>query len=115
MLFRSYVPQARLSAIIDDFWLYEDYAGAHAHERILPSGTFEMVFNLWEDELRIYGPSDQDVCRRFSGALISGPYARPFMSDTEEEAAFSASISSRAALAQFSDCQPANWPTLTST
>lgn len=28
-----------------------------------------------------------DECRRFSGALISGPYAGPFMSDTEEEAA----------------------------
>src|SRR5262245_31044666 len=73
--------------MIDDFWLYEDYAGEHSRERILPSGTFEMVFNLQEDELRIYGPSDQDRCRRFSGALISGPYAGPFMSDTKEEAA----------------------------
>jgi AraC-like DNA-binding protein len=46
-----------------------------------------MVFNLQEDELRIYGPSDRDACRRFSGALVSGPYAGPFMSDTKEEAA----------------------------
>lgn len=87
MLFRSYVPRGRLSEFIDDFWLYEDYAAEHFRERILPSGTFEMVFNLQENELRIYGPSDQDECRRFSGALISGPYAGPFMSDTKEEAA----------------------------
>jgi AraC-like DNA-binding protein len=87
VLFRSYVPPAPLSDIVEDFWLYEDYAGEHARERILPSGTFEMVFNLHEDELRIYGPSDWDRCRRFSGALISGPYAGSFMSDTEEEAA----------------------------
>jgi AraC-like DNA-binding protein len=87
VLFRSYVPPPPLSGIIEDFWLYEDYTGEHARERILPSGTFEMVFNLHEDELRIYGPSDQDRCRRFSGALISGPYVRPFMSDTREEAA----------------------------
>jgi AraC-like DNA-binding protein len=87
VLFRSYVPPGPLSAHIDDFWLYEDYAGEHLRERILPSGTCEMVFNLQEDELRIYGPSDQDGCRRFSGAVISGPYAGSFMSDTKEEAA----------------------------
>ena len=87
MLFRSYVPPDPLGEFIDDFWLYEDYAAAHSHERILPSGTFEMVFNLQEDELRIYRPSDEVDCRRFSGALISGPYAGPFMSDTKEEAA----------------------------
>jgi AraC-like DNA-binding protein len=87
MLFRSYVPRAPLSEFIDDFWLYEDYEGEHARERILPSGTFELVFNLREDELRIYGVSDREECRRFAGALISGPYARSFMSDIAEEAA----------------------------
>jgi AraC-like DNA-binding protein len=87
VLFQSHVPPAPLGDIVQDFWLYEDYAGEHARERILPSGTFEMVFNLQEDELRIYGPSDPDRCRRFSGALISGPYAGPFLSDTKEEAA----------------------------
>lgn len=87
VLFRRYVPRAPLCAFIDDFWLYQDYAGDHLRERILPSGTFEMVFNLRDDELRIYGPSDADECRRFAGALISGPYAGSFMSDTEEEAA----------------------------
>jgi AraC-like DNA-binding protein len=87
VLFRSHVPSAPLRDLIDDFWLYEGYAGEHSRERILPSGTFEMVFNLHEDELRIYGPMDQGPCRRFSGALVSGPYAGPFMSDTKEEAA----------------------------
>jgi AraC-like DNA-binding protein len=86
VLFRSHVPQGPLGGLIDDFWLYEGYAGEHLRERILPSGTFEMVFNLQEDELRIYGPPDQHRCRRFSDALISGPYAGPFMSDTREEA-----------------------------
>jgi hypothetical protein len=54
MRFRTYVPRAPLSESIEDFWLYQDYEGEHPHERILPSGTFEMVFNLREDELRIY-------------------------------------------------------------
>lgn len=87
MLFRSYVPNTPLSEFIEDFWLYEDYEGEHPHETILPSGTFEIVFNLREDELRIYGPSDPGKCRRFSGAVISGPYAGSFMSDAMEEGA----------------------------
>ncbi len=86
MLFRSYVPHASLSEFIENFWLYEDYEGEHPHETILPTGTFEMVFNLREDELRIYAASDPGRCRRFSGAVISGPYAGSFMSDAAEEA-----------------------------
>lgn len=87
MQFRRYVPADPLNAFIEDFWSYQDYHGDHARERILPTGTVEMVFNLQEDELRIYGLSDPDACRRFSGAVISGPYVRAFASDIEEEAA----------------------------
>jgi AraC-like DNA-binding protein len=87
MLFRSYAPRAPLDAFIADFWLYRDYGGEHQHERILPSGTFEMVFNLREDELRIYGALEPSTCRRFAGAVISGPYAGFFVSDIAEEAA----------------------------
>ncbi len=85
MLFRSYKPAAPLCEFVEDFWLYQNYAGEHARERILPSGTFEMVFNLNEDELRIYGMHEQDECRRYAGAVISGPYARSFTSDAAEE------------------------------
>ena len=85
MLFRTYIPRLPLSEFIDDFWLYENYESCHLHERILPSGTFEIVFNLREDELRIYDSPAEGECRRLSGALISGPYAGSFMSDTAEE------------------------------
>ena len=73
MLFQSYVPRNPLCEFVDDFWLYEDYAGVHSLEQILPTGTFEMVFNLREDELRIYSSSEPRECRRFSGAVVSGP------------------------------------------
>jgi AraC-like DNA-binding protein len=86
MLVRAHVPCMPLGAYVEDFWLYEGYAGDHLRECILPSGTVEMVFNLQEDELRIYDPSDIDRCRRLSGALVSGPYAGSFISDTAEEA-----------------------------
>jgi AraC-like DNA-binding protein len=85
MLFRSYAPSQLLRGFVHDFWLYDGYAAPHLRERILPSGTIELVVNLREDELRIYDPDRPDRCRRYSGALISGAYGRGFVSDTFEE------------------------------
>jgi AraC-like DNA-binding protein len=51
----------------------------------LPSGTFELVFNLADDELRIYKTAGEQ-CQRYSGAIVSGPYAGSFTTDTAEEA-----------------------------
>jgi len=87
MIFQSYVPRAPLCEFVADFWLYENYAGAHDRELILPSGTFEMVFNLQEDEMRIYSAAESQHFRRFGGAVVSGPYSGSFMSDAAEERA----------------------------
>jgi AraC-like DNA-binding protein len=83
--FHSYTPRAPLSRFVQDFWLYENYQGTRERELILPSGTFELVFNLQDDELRIYRPGDPKRCQRFPGAVVSGPYTGPFMSDAAEE------------------------------
>ena len=52
MLYRSYKPAPPLGAFVHDFWLYDGYAQPHLKERILPSGTIELVINLRDDELR---------------------------------------------------------------
>jgi AraC-like DNA-binding protein len=80
-------PHPALSAFIEDLWLYDGYVSAHARERILPSGTFELVLSLRENELRIYDSVKPGQCRRYSGAVISGPYAGYFGSDAAEEVA----------------------------
>jgi AraC-like DNA-binding protein len=86
MIFRRHIPAAPLSDFVEDLWLYENYtADHHLKERILPSGTIEMVFNLQDDELRIYDPERIDRYRRYSGALVSGTYGRCFVTDTAEE------------------------------
>lgn len=86
MRFHSYAPRPPLCNFVEEIRLYENYTGAHRRERILPSGTFAMIFNLRDDELRIYRSSEPSPLRRFSGALISGAYAEPFMTDMAEEA-----------------------------
>ena len=86
VLFRSHKPGPPLSDFIDNFWLYNGYASPHLRERIFPSGTFELVFNLRQNELRIYRGNQSGRVSRFSGAIVSGPYAGFFGSDTAEEA-----------------------------
>ncbi len=85
MLFRSYKPSPPLSDFIENFWLYDGYESPHFQERILPSGTFELVFNLRDDELRIYNAARPDRCETFSGAIVSGPYNGFFVTDAAEE------------------------------
>jgi AraC-like DNA-binding protein len=78
-MFREHVPRAPLSAFVERLWLCTDAQVARS-ERILPSGTIELVFNLAEDEVRI----DE---RRLSGAVFSGTYARSFVIDATQHAA----------------------------
>jgi AraC-like DNA-binding protein len=86
MLHCSYIPSTPLSDFIEDFWVYADYTPPHVKERILPSGTVELVINMGDNELRIYDRVRPGVCERFSGAIVSGPYDRFFVIDTAEEA-----------------------------
>jgi AraC-like DNA-binding protein len=55
-------------------------------ERILPSGTFELVINLAEDEIRIVNGETNSVTR-YDGAVISGSYDRFFAIDSALHAA----------------------------
>jgi len=83
MLFLKYAPEPSLREFVEYLWLLSDAPG-HSRERILPTGTLELVVNLREDEIRIY--DEAGACRRFSGAVISGAYSRPFVIDTDEHA-----------------------------
>jgi AraC-like DNA-binding protein len=42
------------------------------------------VFNLHEDEIRIYDAARPERCTRFSGAVVSGAFRAPFVIDTRE-------------------------------
>jgi methylphosphotriester-DNA--protein-cysteine methyltransferase len=80
-----HVPPGPLGQIVDRIWMCADEP-PHARERILPSGTVELVFNLIDDEIRIYDPLKLDRCRRFSGAVVSGPYRTCFAIDPAQHA-----------------------------
>jgi hypothetical protein len=47
-------------------------APPHGRERIIPSGTFELVINLRANEFRIYASAEADEHWCFTGAMVSG-------------------------------------------
>jgi AraC-like DNA-binding protein len=80
MFLRTYTPGPPLDEFIDRFWFCSD-TPSHPRERILPSGTVELVINLTDDEIRIYDPSEPARPRRYPGAVVSGPYSNFFLID----------------------------------
>lgn len=86
MMVQIFQPGPPLDHFIENFWLYDDYVPNHQNERILPSGTIELVINLRDDELRIGDPTQPaKTPRRYSGALVSGTYGGSFLIDTQQE------------------------------
>jgi AraC-like DNA-binding protein len=73
-------PRPPLGDVVDHLWSLSDAPG-HARERVVPSGTIELVINLHEDEFRIYEPVTGRE-RRFRGAIASGCYSAAFEIDT---------------------------------
>ena len=84
MQYLRHPPGPPLAHLVDYLWSLRDVPG-HAMERIVPSGTLELVVNLDEDEVRVYG-ADGVTCRRFAGAVVSGAYRKWFTIDTREHA-----------------------------
>jgi AraC-like DNA-binding protein len=80
-----YYPGPPLDAFVENLWSLSD-APPHGRERILPSGTLELVINLHEDEFRIYEDLDSGLPKRYRGAMVSGAYSGPFVIDTREHA-----------------------------
>ncbi len=85
-IFNFYKPKPPLSKFVDNFWLYEGYEAEHKTERILPTGTLELVINLRQNELLFYDAERPENCSNFSGAIVSGAHGRGLAPDTAEEA-----------------------------
>jgi AraC-like DNA-binding protein len=76
-------PLPLLAKYVEYVWASQG-APAHAKERIVPTGTLELIVILVEGDGRIYDAAGGS--RRISGAVVSGAYRRPFCFDTHESA-----------------------------
>lgn len=84
-LYRTYIPQPPLADFVALFWLYEGYDPPHAKERILPTGTMEIVINLRDDTLRVFDRQNHNQFQSFHGSLICGMHSEFFVIDTAEQ------------------------------
>ncbi len=83
VLYLTHAPGPPLNVFVDRFWLVMS-GQASRKERILPSGTIELVVNLHEDEVRILDAAEPEQCRRLSGAAVSGTYSNVFVCDARQ-------------------------------
>src|SRR5215216_5354459 len=73
-IFNFYKPKPPLSKFVDSLWLCKAHDAVHNIERILPTGTLELVINLRQNELSFYDSERPDICSHFSGAIVSGAH-----------------------------------------
>ena len=85
MFFRSHKPLPPLASCVDYYW-YLSHVPNHERERIVPSGTLEIVINLHEDEIRIYDLADPRKFTSYSGTVVSGAHRGYFVVDTRAHA-----------------------------
>jgi AraC-like DNA-binding protein len=83
MLYLSYTPHAPLNQFVERLWLVSG-GQLPRKERILPSGTVELVVNLRDDRVTIDRTMQSAVARSFSGAVVSGTYSGAFVIDANQ-------------------------------
>jgi AraC-like DNA-binding protein len=70
-----YRPGPPLSEFVDCFWHWEGYPAPAPKERALPAGSLDVIINLDEDRLRLYGDDEETALDPFPGILICGARA----------------------------------------
>ena len=78
VLYLSYRPGPPLDEFVDHFWLI-DGGQVPQLEKIMPSGTIELVVNLKDDKIYIHDPEEPHLYKQFAGVVFSGTYSRPFI------------------------------------
>lgn len=79
-------PAPPLSAFIDLLWYIEGGPGLHAKERLLPTGTIELVIPLHEERSRFYDPSNLDCFDEHRSPLLLGAQSGCVVIDSPHEA-----------------------------
>ena len=62
MQFCHRVPASPLDSFIESIWVYQNDPRPHGLERIMPTGTAQLIVNLKEDQTRLYEPESPYRC-----------------------------------------------------
>ena len=71
-----------LGRFVDCLWYSNGESRAHQKERLLPTGSIDMIFKLQEDrKVRIF---NGEMAQSIGGAVVSGAYSRHYAIDTSQ-------------------------------
>lgn len=85
MSYCTYTPQSPLSNYVEFFWSCEGCNPPHDRERVVPTGTMQLIVNLHKDEFRVYDRQDHRKFQSFSGCLMSGAHSEFVVVDTDSQ------------------------------
>ena len=83
-MFLQSVPKPPLSKHVQLLWYFENYTPAAKRERLLPTGTVELVFDLSSAHSRIFKDDADQQGATYRGGLLCGPHSRYFVLDTSQ-------------------------------
>ena len=81
----GFSPRRELRPFVDQIWRYDGLVQEHDLERVLPTGTMQIIINLADDTSRKYDRDDPRRVETHHGAIVSGPHAGYFIIDTAEQ------------------------------
>ena len=79
------IPRPALRPFVDLLWRYDGLVQSHDLERVLPTGTMQIIINLADDASRKYDGDNPRRVETHNGAILSGPHGRFFIIDTAEQ------------------------------
>ncbi|WP_426754708.1 DUF6597 domain-containing transcriptional factor [Myxococcus sp. Y35] len=82
MIYSLYRPKAPLDTFVDSFWVTDSYVAQAPRERVLPSGTQDLIVHLGESPVRIYADEHSTEATDAPGVIVSGPRSSPLVIGT---------------------------------
>lgn len=84
-MLRRYIPSPPLAYVIRCLWYSEGVPGPHARERLMPTGEASIIFNLRDDDMRIYDAENPSRYVSCGLSAISGARTNCCVIDTAAE------------------------------
>src|SRR6266852_5072433 len=88
MIFLTYIPHQPLADLVELLWYCDGFVPQHSKERVLPTGTVQLIISLLDDPFRTYDPHDTDQVQSYRGPLVCGPRSECSVIDKGETHAF---------------------------
>lgn len=82
---RLFIPGSPLASFVRCFWYWEGAPQPHARERLLPNGEAAIVFNLRDEEMRLYDAEALDHYESCGLVALTGARTNCFAIDTASE------------------------------